>query len=139
MALSINLNKISDKTYDSIQVCPNYYHLNCSDKTGKNELLEYERSLTKITVEKVDYRFNGLVNIVEGTEGFVGVATVKSVYIINLRTSSIVTSFPIQDCIDLKWGSRGLYYLTKSGSVGLLQKQTTYIPLSNSFLSTLTY
>lgn len=56
--------------------------------------------------------------------------TENYIYCCSLKIMKIVSNlqkFSIQNVIDTKWCSKGLYYLTSSGKVGLIEKQRTFI------------
>lgn len=61
------------------------------------------------------------------------VVTYYSVYIIGLKDGIGASRFPIEQCIDVKWSKRGLYYLQRNGHLGLLERQTTFTPCVNKF------
>lgn len=85
-----------------------------------------------VTIGGVAYRVDGLVTGVVGMEGFVAITTARGVYIVRLANRRI-DRFDVQECIDMKWTQDGLYYLQSSGQVGMLQRQTTFIPTLNTF------
>lgn len=37
-----------------------------------------------------------------------------------------MSRFLIEGCIDMKWSTRGLYYLNKDGAIGIIERQITH-------------
>lgn len=126
--LSLNLHT------HSLSLTDNLYFLDSYNRKGTSQLLEYEPSLCQLTINSMVYRFDGLIRAVESCEGFVAVVTGDSLYIVGLKDGNMTnTRFGIEDCVDIKWGKRGLYYLQSNGNLGLLERQTTFLPTKNRF------